>query len=395
MNDLAYLIERSAKLNSEKTALIGNGQLLSFKEVHELSNALGWGLEELGIKKSDRVALLVPICSESVICEFALLKGGRVKVQINLDLSKEEMKAIINDSSANAIIYDSSLRDIKEELKDIYPDLIYIPLHAENEEISFESLIQQNRRENYSVHVDNQDLYQISYFTDTKGNSKGTFYNVFSKKASLNNHLIDELDITPEDAILHVDSFTLESSNKILPYFIKGAANIFMDTFSVNLFSEYVERFRVTSTRLTPMMIEELVESDLVEACDFSSLKNIEYNSMEMPVETIKKAVDVFGNIFIKVISFHDQFFSYLILTKYDHLVGLFELPNILRSAGREFTFIRTKIVNPHGNEVPIDVKGELLISCNNLINSNADEWFSTGEMAKKDERGYVYISDM
>ncbi|MCQ6276027.1 hypothetical protein JMM81_13885 [Bacillus sp. V3B] len=66
MNDLAYLIERSAKLNSEKMALIGNGQLLSFK---------------------------------------------------------------------------------------------------------------QSNKENYSVHIDNQDLCQISYFTDTKGNSKGTIYN--------------------------------------------------------------------------------------------------------------------------------------------------------------------------------------------------------------------------
>jgi acyl-CoA synthetase (AMP-forming)/AMP-acid ligase II len=85
-----------------------------------------------------------------------------------------------------------------------------------------------------------------------------------------------------------------------------------------------------------------------------------------------------------------------------DHLKGLTTRPEILESAGRPVSYVDIKIVDESGDQVRQGEVGELLVNSETaspgywgMPPSSADgEWLRTGDLARQDEEGYVYLFD-
>ncbi|MCK4362835.1 MAG: AMP-binding protein, partial [Dehalococcoidia bacterium] len=82
---LQQLLEESVSRYADCTAIIfpgafGDESMMSYRELDRQCNKLANALLEMGVKKGDRVALLMPNCPQFVISYYAVLKVGAIVV---------------------------------------------------------------------------------------------------------------------------------------------------------------------------------------------------------------------------------------------------------------------------------------------------------------------------
>ncbi len=139
--NIAHNVERGARFFPHKTALIFEGKSFTYKQIDRLANRVANGLRGLGISRGDRVALFLPNIPEFVISYLGILKIGAVVVSLNVMLKSGEVKFILNDCSALALI---TTEELIENVPDgELPDLKHI-LIAEgraNKGISLEQMM--------------------------------------------------------------------------------------------------------------------------------------------------------------------------------------------------------------------------------------------------------------
>ena len=97
--------------NLEAFVDIASGLRLSYKELNERSNQMAHILTDYGIKKGDRVALLMLNCPTYLEAFFALAKLGAVTVPLNTRLVADELEYILQDSGSRILIYGEEFSD--------------------------------------------------------------------------------------------------------------------------------------------------------------------------------------------------------------------------------------------------------------------------------------------
>ncbi|QUW21279.1 AMP-binding protein [Sporosarcina sp. Marseille-Q4063] len=404
MNQIGYLIERSAIYYKEKVALIDDEKSITFEEVNERSNALARGLNGLGLKKGDHVAVLFPNSIDFVLADFALIKAGLVRVPINARLSESEIEYILEDVEAKAVIYDNQF---EESINRIYKKSRFLKLTISNDsgnkdKITMEKIFSDESKDSFIVETEDADIFQILYTSGTTGKPKGAMINCRSRLVTINNVLVDELDINEEDCMLHMASLSHGSGSKVLPHFIKGALNVLMKKFSAKHFFSAVEKYKVTNTFTVPTILDYLVEYKSHEIYDLSSLKTILYSASPIQNKLLKKSLEFFGPKLKQVYALTEAPNPVLVLSQKDHLLGI-EKESILASAGKEVLNVQVRIENEKSEQVKFGEIGEIVIRGENVMTGywNRPEetrstikegWLYTGDLGYKDVNGYFYI---
>jgi acyl-CoA synthetase (AMP-forming)/AMP-acid ligase II len=103
--NLGYILHRSCEIFAENVAIISGDERTTFHEVGKRTNRLVNGLFDLGLRKGDRVGMLLKNCREALEVYLALIKGGLVRVPINVRLSPSEVIYILRDSGAKGLIF--------------------------------------------------------------------------------------------------------------------------------------------------------------------------------------------------------------------------------------------------------------------------------------------------
>ena len=102
--NLVELFNDKCATYSEKIALTHFGHELDYKEFNFLSNQFAAYLQHLGLKKGDRVSIMLPNCMQYPIAIFGILKAGLVVVNTNPLYTPSEVAHQLKDSGTKAII---------------------------------------------------------------------------------------------------------------------------------------------------------------------------------------------------------------------------------------------------------------------------------------------------
>jgi len=409
MNKLAYMINRASFYHAGRTAVVFGDRRLTFAQVNKRSNQLTRGLMKMGNKKGDRVAILLPNCPEYIETDFALIKGGFVRLPINPRLAPREYTYMINNAEANTLVFAeefiSDIKNIKDQLEKT-TKFIMVGKSKAGFAFSYEDILNAENSEDVIVDVEDDDPYQILYTSGTTGLPKGAVTSFRSRLSTLATVLIDEMKASPKDVMLSVAPLAHGGGTKILPHYVRGAKNVLLPKYSPETFCEAVEKEKVTTTWLVPTMITMLLEYKDLQKFDLSSLKTIVYAAAPMPEATLRRALDTFGNIFVQVYGLSEAPNPDLLLPKEDHVAqGIEKQMRRLQSAGREPFGVFVRVVDEKGNDVVPGQMGEIIVAGDNIMtgywkNRGATEetirdgWLYTGDMATVDEEGYVYIVD-
>jgi long-chain acyl-CoA synthetase len=97
-------LDQLAFAHSSKTALLFKGATMSYGELDALSSAFAAALAAIGVRKGDRVALLLPNCPQFFIAEFGAWKSGAIVVALNPTYSDRELELALASTGAETVV---------------------------------------------------------------------------------------------------------------------------------------------------------------------------------------------------------------------------------------------------------------------------------------------------
>jgi len=127
---VGYVWEDKAKTMGEKVYFLHGDMKITYKEMNARANSVANSLIDLGIKKGDKVCMVMANSVEFLYAYFALAKIGAVMVPINIALKGNLLKYQIDNSDCSVVIVDSDLVDrvafIQGEIKKV-KTIIIVP----------------------------------------------------------------------------------------------------------------------------------------------------------------------------------------------------------------------------------------------------------------------------
>ncbi|WP_035445768.1 long-chain-fatty-acid--CoA ligase [Bacillus sp. UNC41MFS5] len=397
--NLNEILKNSAARFPNRIAYTFLNQGKTFAELDKLVDYASISLHDAGIRKGDRVALMLGNCPEFVITYFGILRAGAVVVPINPVYTSAEIAYILSNSQAKAVIAHSSLEptisSVKEKLEHLK---IVIYTESIETEWSWERLIQESKEVFESPSIDEGDLAVILYTSGTTGKPKGAMLshrNMASNTASM----AQLAEFTEEDRIIAVlpmfHVFSIATCINIP--IASGAAIVIVPKFSPTDVINTIRREKATIFAGVPTMFSFLLQVPGAAAEDFSSIRACFSGGASIPVELLHRFEEKFQVPVLEGYGLSET----APVTAFNPLRGT-RKPG---SVGVDIPEVKTIVVDPNGMEVSRGEIGELIVKGPNVMmgylglpeaTSSAlkDGWFFTGDLARMDEEGYIYIVD-
>jgi len=395
------LIARSAKLFSHKPAVIYEDQSLSFKEVNERANRLANSLINLGLRPRDRVATLMGNCLQYPEMEFALVKGSFPQVTLNPRLTPAEQLFQINETEACAVIvqhhYIDLIKAIRQDLKKVKHFICFDG--KDPRMLDYDELLSAASPEEPEGELKSDDIGEIRYTSGTTGTPKGVVLPYWSRLAITRNFLMDHLGgLTCDDKFIALQPLYHGAGWFILPIWIRGVTQFIVPRYDPEIAFDIIEKERVTIIKTVPTVLIRLLDSPQIKSRNLSSIRTIIYGGSPMPMQRLKDAIGVFGQVFINLYGQLEAPMTIAWLGKGEHT------NRHLGSVGRPCTFVQVKIVDDEGREVrpreigQVVVKGDhQMIGYLNRSEATAeamrDGWIYTGDLGMIDEDGFINLS--
>jgi len=383
---------------------------VTYNELAASVNSLANAFNCLGLRKGDRVVLMTGNCIEYVYADFAASKIGLVKVPLNTMLSSKDIEYRIKDSEAKAVILDELFLDkvglfFKEY--DFVKNVICITKKKERFSegmIDFYELLSRYPSINPNIEIDQDDLLAIMYTGGTTGEPKGVMHTHKSYLSIVYSELV-EFDIREDDVMLQTAPLPHAAGFMILPCLLRGGKVIITDGFNPEEVFRLIEKEKVTWTFMVPTMIYTVLDHPRRKNYDLSSLKTITYGAAPISPRRLEEAMEAFGPIFSQGYSQMEVANQTTMLTKRQHLEALEGNKERLKSCGMPVIISQVKIVDESNQEVPPGVIGELITRGPHMMkgywrkeketnDTIVDGWIHTGDLAFKDEDGYITLVD-
>ena len=401
-------IRRWAQIQPDKTAIISEDVPYSYADLNRRVNKLSHFFLHIGVKKGDRVAVLLHNCKQYAEIFFALSKIGGVLVPLNWRLTLPELEFIIKDSGSNVVIFEDEFMDNADMLrKKMHIDMNIscavgevnnsqaVPSWTMDYETSIASFPEFEPETSWSAGVN--DPHVVMYTSGTTGLPKGamlshrkTFFNV------LNANMF--FDLTKNDIaiigrpLFHSGGLIVEMA----PVLYRGGTIIVKKRFRPREILETIQKHRVTILELPATVYNFILEECDIEKYDVSSLKCCFTGGERVPVTLLKTLAEK-GLIVSQIYGLTEA-------------STLFWLPmemarEKMGSVGQPIFHGEVRIVDEQGKPVKsgeigeIIVKGPIVMSGYWKRKDLTDEvikggWLYTGDLARVDKEGFVYIVD-
>ena len=373
---------------------------LTYSELEIRSNKLAEWLQKNGVGKGDRVAILSHNCAEFFELEFACAKIGAIELPLNWRLTKPELEYILNDSTPTVLIYDSAFLDISLELqKDCQ---IKGSLQIDNEDPlnQYESALRESNGNYEEVPTTHDDLIMIMYTSGTTGHPKGAMIN---HRMQLYNciNLASPAFVSAETVqlvVLHL--FHTGGMNCYAnPVLHAGGELILIREFDPGLALSILgnSEYKVSHFFAVPAPYQFMMNHPDFDKTDLSFLKIAGIGGAPC-AEAILKTWSGRGVSMIQGWGMTETSPGGIGLDAAD-------AERKLGSAGKPLMHTEVKVVDDDGNELPWGEVGELYIRGPNITpgywnkpeateESFDGDWLKTGDAARFDDEGFVYIVD-
>jgi acyl-CoA synthetase (AMP-forming)/AMP-acid ligase II len=382
----------------------------TFNELSADVEAVARSLRSMGIGSGDVVGLYTPNHVDFFSAFHGALKVGAAVTLLNPLYTKYEITSQLQGSRAKALISHSSCFEAASLASQELPllqHLIQIGDAAPSGAIAMDDLKKWPQNvERGSVPptpVGGDDLACLPYSSGTTGLPKGTMLTHDNLTVNLNQCLaVDGKFWTPEDVLIsplpffHIYAFMY--SIHLAAY--QGNTVITMPRFDMDRFCALVEKYKCSRAHLVPPIILGLAKTPIVNDYDLSSLKVLTSAAAPLGGELETEASERLG-VIIK------QAWGMSELSPLGTCVPDDALKPETGTVGPPCAATAAKVVDLNtGEALPIGEEGELCIKGPQVMKGyldlpdktaeclDEDGWLRTGDIAKMDDDGYVYITD-
>jgi long-chain acyl-CoA synthetase len=422
---LFKILEDSAVKYPKKIAITFYNYSITYEELLKKVESLKTALYDLGIRKGDRVALMLPNTPHYIISYFAVLKLGAIVVQMNPLYSKSEMEFILKDSSAKALITLDLFLDKVLQIKDNIPTKLFIigrvkeflnfPLNflyslktifskippIPNDFHVFSSLLYTNSKI-IDVQINpKEDVAVLQYTGGTTGRPKGAMLTHFNLYANVKQLIAwtTNIDYGSERTLIVIPLFHVYAMTVGMNYTLAIGGNVvLLPKFDLKQVIEAIEKHKITNFPGVPAIYNAINNYKEISKYNLTSIKLCLSGAAPLPIQVKQQFEKITGAKLIEGYGLSEA----SPVTHANPIYG----ENKEGSIGLPLPDTDAKIVDlKTGEELPPGKEGELIIKGPQVMKgywNNEEEtkqvlkdgWLFTGDIAKMDEDGYFYIVD-
>lgn len=412
-------LRRTAAAQPRQTALIYLHHHLSYADLDLYSDRVAAYLAALGLKKGDRVATMLPNCTQHAIAIYGILKAGCVMVPFNVMLKEQEITFILEQSGARAIFcLDllapmvlpvaqklNMLRVISVHAKDFSESTAKIPwLLAGDKQpvegaLDFMDLIGSDQGPVPEVDLDPaNDLACLLYTSGTTGFPKGAMITHCNYNHSAN-LVVDGLNLSAEDRLymlfplFHVGGQALI----LFPAVQVGATCAAIPMFDAEDMLELIQRSKLTFGFAPPTAYIGLLNHPKFADFDLSSLRVTMASGAPVPPALQKEWLEKTGRYL---------YAGYGCTETTACGPGAVELVHKSKPGSGTLGVItgELKIVDQNGEIVPRNTQGEFMLRGEGLVKGywknqedtdrqfTTDGWWHSGDAGYMDEDGFLFF---
>ena len=391
---------------------------MTYQELKLNVDKLATALADLGIKKGDRVATILPNSPQFIICDFAIMRLGAIHVPLSILHKAPELLYELGESGAETVICSYRRLDLINKVKDktklkriiytstrVFPDYSLPELKEISDAYILEDLIEKYEPKPPKVEINPiEDLAQLPFTGGTTGVPKGTMqthYNITTNVIQTLQWMMHPLTVAVKgkaSLVICVPIFHQYGHWAVFASIAWGIRIFLMDPRDIDKMIEVIKKYRPFMIIGVPTHFILFLTKDIkrLPIFFFSAAAALPADVAQrfekkigVPMGEGYGATETTGG-------------THLNLSALSKVTGF--ISKVKRSIGIPVPDTEVKIVNPDtGKELPFGEAGEIWIRGPQVMKGywptpgnglTEDGWLAMGDIGKMDEDGYFYIVD-
>ena len=240
----------------------------------------------------------------------------------------------------------------------------------------------------------------LNYTGGTTGKSKGALRH-HREIGGFANAILADFEIPDTPRYLTVAPISHVAGTKVLPTLMRGGTVHMLKGFDPEAVFKTIERERINFTLFVPTMIYVMLDHPALDKTDLSSLELLLYGASAMSPSRLVEGIERIGPVFSQLYG-QTECYPVSVLRKADHDP---RTPELFLSCGFPIAACQVKILDNDDQEVATGEAGEICVRAAHVMaeywkrpDTTAETlkngWLHTGDIARVDERGYMFILD-
>ena len=409
MNTVNFVTIPSAIVPDQEILVFGDKRL-NFAELAERVGRLSTAFKRFGLGQRDVVAVLDTNSDLYISCYYGAAKAGLTFLPLNYRAKETELEYMINTAGAKVLLVGDRYLDLVAKLQpQLKVEKIIAMGDGTNGMPRLGEILAKSDPDEGEAEVDEEDTSILMYTSGTTSLPKGVMlsFHDFTAYVTANVEMADGTD--RGTALVCVPFYHIAGTTAYMSNIWTGRRLIVMPQFDAKTWLDLVQKEHVTHAFVVPTMMKQLIDDPAFAKTDLTSLTNVAYGGAPMPVQVIRRAIEVFPKTvgFVNAYGQTETTSSLTVLGPDDHrIAGTPEEVELklkrLNSIGKPLPDVEIKVRDDDGAFLPIGQIGEIVIRTPRIMKGYAgreddaklaDGWRATGDRGWIDDDGYVFFA--
>ncbi len=366
--------------------------------------------KQLGLKPGDVLAALDTNSDRYVASYYAAAKAGLTFLPLNYRAKEQELEYMINTAETRVLLVGDRYHEVVSKISPRLAVKQSLALGEHGGQMQrLADLAQKADPEESEAEIDDDAVSVLMYTSGTTSLPKGVMlrYRDFTAYVTANVEMADGSDRGV--ALVCVPFYHIAGTTAMMTNIWTGRKLVIMPQFEPKTWLKLVQSEKVTHAFVVPTMMKMVLDDPSFKSTDFSSLTNLAYGGAPMPIQVIRRAIEMFPkNVgFVNAYGQTETTSSLTVLGPDDHRIQgtatEIELKlKRLNSIGRPLPDVEIKVRDEDGKFLPQGQVGEICIRTPRIMKGYAgrqddaalpEGWRATGDLGWVDEEGYVFFA--
>ena len=391
MHTFADPIKYASRMAPTKTAVIDGLESISYAELHRRCRLLAGALQELGLEKGDRVAILANNGQRYIETYVGVPAAGLVVVPLNTRHAVTELKYALEDSQTKVLLSD---RD-PGELADCVDHVIMIP-------DAYDTMLNAALEIELGINLQESDLAGLFYTGGTTGKSKGVMLSHRNLIANTFHWLVSVPKREDDIMLVMAPLFHAAGSGGVIANIWTLGTQVTLAVFDPKTALDLIEQHGITDSLGVPTMLAAIAEEQLIRPRKIDTLKTLAHGGSPIATEVLRRSHSAFpGAELVEVYGATELSPLCTVLNNEQNLIN----SPLARSCGRPTVGNEIDILDPSGHTLLPGEIGEVVVRGANVMQGYwnkpeqtaavlKDGAYWTGDLGYMDDQGYVFLVD-